>query len=158
MRIGVNLFAAQVRSGTLASDVTAALRRHRLPPTALELEITETIVLSVEDAVIDQFRDLHRQGIGIAFDDFGTGYASLSSLKRFPLTRLKIDRSFVRDLMSERHDAAVVRAIIQIGTTQASTSSRRVSRPAIRRPSCSRWAADKVKATFMVERCPQHSS
>lgn len=115
MRIGVNLFAAQVRSGTLASDVAAALRRHRLLPTALELEITETIVLSVDEADIDQFRDLHRQGIGIAFDDFGTGYASLSSLKRFPLTRLKIDRSFVRDLIFERHDAAVVRAIVQIG-------------------------------------------
>ena len=88
----MNLFAAQVRSRTLASDVVDALRRHRLSPGMLELEITETIVLSVDEADLDQFRDLHRQGVGIAFDDFGTGYASLSSLKRFPLTRLKIDR------------------------------------------------------------------
>ncbi|GJE13788.1 hypothetical protein FOHLNKBM_4854 [Methylobacterium longum] len=115
MRMGVNLFAAQVRSRTLASDVVDALRRHRLSPGMLELEITETIVLSVDEADLDQFRDLHRRGVGIAFDDFGTGYASLSSLKRFPLTRLKIDRGFVRDLMAERHDAAVVRAIVQIG-------------------------------------------
>lgn len=115
MRMGVNLFAAQVRSRTLASDVADALRRHRLPPGMLELEITETIVLSVDEADLDHFRDLHRQGVGIAFDDFGTGYASLSSLKRFPLTRLKIDRGFVRDLMAERHDEAVVRAIVQIG-------------------------------------------
>ena len=115
MRMGVNLFAAQVRSRTLASDVADALRRHRLPPGMLELEITETIVLSVDEADLDQFHGLHRQGVGIAFDDFGTGYASLSSLKRFPLTRLKIDRGFVRDLMTERHDAAVVRAIVQIG-------------------------------------------
>lgn len=115
IRMGVNLFAAQVRSRTLASDVAEALRRHRLSPGMLELEITETIVLGVDEADLEQFRELHRQGVGIAFDDFGTGYASLSSLKRFPLTRLKIDRSFVRDLMSERHDAAVVRAIVQIG-------------------------------------------
>ncbi|MBP1179331.1 putative bifunctional diguanylate cyclase/phosphodiesterase [Methylobacterium sp. PvR107] len=115
MTMGVNLSAAQVRAGTLASDVADALRRHQLSPGMLELEITETIVLSVDEADLDQFRVLHRQGVGIAFDDFGTGYASLSSLKRFPLTRLKIDRGFVRDLMAERHDAAVVRAIVQIG-------------------------------------------
>lgn len=116
IRIGVNLFASQVRSGTMATDVADALRRHRLAYGMLELEITETIVLSVAEADIEQFRDLYRQGVGIAFDDFGTGYASLSSLKRFPLTRLKIDRGFVWDLMSERHDAAVVRAIVQIGS------------------------------------------
>jgi EAL domain-containing protein (putative c-di-GMP-specific phosphodiesterase class I) len=115
LKMGVNLFAAQVRSRTLASDVADALQRHRLAPEMLELEITETIVLSVDEADLDQFRSLHRQGVGIAFDDFGTGYASLSSLKRFPLTRLKIDRGFIRDLMAERHDAAVVRAIVQIG-------------------------------------------
>ncbi|MGU3361526.1 putative bifunctional diguanylate cyclase/phosphodiesterase [Methylobacterium sp. M6A4_1b] len=115
LRMGVNLFAAQVRSRTLASDVADALRRHRLAPGMLELEITETIVLSVDEDDLDQFRGLQGQGVGIAFDDFGTGYASLSSLKRFPLTRLKIDRGFIRDLMSERHDAAIVRAIVQIG-------------------------------------------
>lgn len=115
VKMGVNLFSAQVRSGTLATDVADVLQRHRLNPALLELEITETIVLRVDEADLGPFRDLHRSGVSIAFDDFGTGYASLSSLKRFPLTRLKIDRGFIRDLMTEQHDAAVVRAIIQIG-------------------------------------------
>ncbi|TXM90347.1 GGDEF and EAL domain-containing protein [Methylobacterium sp. WL116] len=114
-KMGVNLFTAQVRSGTLTSDVADALQRHRLSPEMLELEITETIFLKVEEPVLRPFRDLHRRGVGISFDDFGTGYASLSSLKRFPLTRLKIDRGFVRDLMTDQHDAAIVRFMIQIG-------------------------------------------
>ncbi|GJD42400.1 putative signaling protein [Methylobacterium cerastii] len=114
-KMGVNLFTAQVRSGTLTLDVADALQRHRLSPEMLELEITETIFLKVDEPVLRPFRDLHRRGVGISFDDFGTGYASLSSLKRFPLTRLKIDRGFVRDLMTDQHDAAIVRSIIQIG-------------------------------------------
>lgn len=115
VRMSVNLFAAQVYAGTLATDVRSALERHRLKPEELELEVTETIALRADGAILVPFQKLRGDGVGIAFDDFGTGYASLSSLKRFPLTRLKIDRGFVRDLGSEPHDAAVVRSIIQIG-------------------------------------------
>lgn len=115
VKMGVNLFAVQVHAGRLEADVLDALSRHRLDPRMLELEVTETIALRAEGPMIAQFEALHRHGIGVAFDDFGTGYASLSSLKRFPLTRLKIDRGFIRDLTSDPHDAAVVRAIIQIG-------------------------------------------
>jgi|UPI0002F06C64 diguanylate cyclase (GGDEF)-like protein/PAS domain S-box-containing protein len=115
LRMGVNLFAAQAHAGTLEADVLEALNQHRLRPEVLELEVTETIALRADEAMLGQFEKLQRQGIGIAFDDFGTGYASLSSLKRFPLTRLKIDRGFVRDLLTDPHDAAVVRAIVQIG-------------------------------------------
>lgn len=112
VRIAVNLFAAQLRTGTLAADVMQSLARYRLPPSTLELEVTERIALQADDAILEPIRDLHAAGVAVAFDDFGTGYASLSSLKRFPLTRLKIDRSFVRDVLNDRHDAEIIRAIL----------------------------------------------
>lgn len=115
IRIGVNLFDAQFRAGTLVESVTEALARHGLPPDALELEVTETIALQHDDGVLEPLRALHRLGVRIAFDDFGTGYASLATLKRFPLTTLKIDRSFVQDLLRDEHDAAIVSAMLILG-------------------------------------------
>jgi diguanylate cyclase (GGDEF)-like protein/PAS domain S-box-containing protein len=115
LRMSVNLFAAQLRSGTLVEVVEATLARHGLEPEDLELEITETIALRHEDKDLAPLRSLRDRGVGIAFDDFGTGFASLSALKDFPLTRLKIDRSFVRDVCSNRHSAAIVRGVITIG-------------------------------------------
>ena len=112
IRIGVNLFGSHLRDGTLAQEVMAALSEHRLEPGTLEIEVTERIALQADDSILDPIRELHGHGVAIAFDDFGTGYASLSSLKRFPLTRLKIDRSFVRDILTDRHDAEIVRAIL----------------------------------------------
>ncbi|TPG52163.1 sensor domain-containing phosphodiesterase [Sphingomonas glacialis] len=114
-RVGINLFAAQVRAGTLETVILTALERHDLQPSDLELEITETIVLGHDDGALEPLRRLHDLGVGIAFDDFGTGFASLSTLKRFPLSRLKIDRSFVEDICSEPHSIAIVRAISAMG-------------------------------------------
>ena len=114
-RIGVNLFAAQFRRGDLAERVQATLAGTGLPATALELEITETIVLRHDAAVAAALEELRAIGVGIAFDDYGTGYASLSLLKRFPLTRLKIDRSFVTGMASSQQDATIIRAILQLG-------------------------------------------
>jgi EAL domain-containing protein (putative c-di-GMP-specific phosphodiesterase class I) len=99
----------------LVEVVEANLDRHGLAPGDLELEITETIALRHEDKDLEPLRSLCAQGVGIAFDDFGTGFASLSALKDFPLTRLKIDRSFVRDVCGNRHSAAIVRGVITIG-------------------------------------------
>jgi diguanylate cyclase (GGDEF)-like protein/PAS domain S-box-containing protein len=115
LRMSVNLFAAQLRSGTLVEVVEATLTRHGLMPSDLELEITETIALRHEDKELAPLWNLRARGVGIAFDDFGTGFASLSTLKDFPLTRLKIDRSFVSDVCSNPHSAAIVRGVITIG-------------------------------------------
>ena len=112
LRLALNLFGAHLQQGTLGSEVMTSLARYRMPPNLLEIEVTERIALQADDAILEPLRELHRQGVAIAFDDFGTGYASLSSLKRFPLTRLKIDRSFVRDLLADQHDAEIVRAIL----------------------------------------------
>jgi len=114
-RVSVNLFAAQLRAGTLEAVVTNALERYGLEPSSLELEVTETIVLGHDDGTLDQLRKLYGIGVGISFDDFGTGFASLSSLKRFPLTKLKIDRSFVEDVCQEPHSMAIVRAVAAMG-------------------------------------------
>ncbi len=81
----------------------------------LELEVTETIALYHDDESLASISDLRRQGIGIAFDDFGTGYASLSTLRRFPLSSIKIDRCFVRDLLVSRRDRVITTALISLG-------------------------------------------
>ncbi len=113
-RIGVNLCGAQFRVGDLASEVIELLNRHGLPPHALELEVTENIVLDNDAVVLDVLERLYRHGVGIAFDDFGTGYASLSLLKTYPLTRIKIDQSFVRGMLNSKRDASVIRAILDM--------------------------------------------
>ncbi|GGE86509.1 putative bifunctional diguanylate cyclase/phosphodiesterase [Sphingomonas prati] len=110
--MGVNLFGAQFRTGRLAEDVIGVLARTGLPPTALELEITENIALRHDETMLPPLKVLRELGVGVAFDDFGTGFASLSLLKRYPLTRLKIDRSFIREIGTDRSDTAVVSAMV----------------------------------------------
>ncbi len=112
-RIGVNLFGLQFRIGSIVDEVIAVLDRHGLPPEALELEVTESIVLD-DDVVLDALQRLRDYGVGIAFDDFGTGYASISLLRRYPLSRIKIDRSFVQGMMDSTRDASVVRALVDM--------------------------------------------
>lgn len=113
-RMGVNLFGIQFRSGDLVGEVRGALARHGLPPQALELEITENIILKHDDAMLAPLVQLREDGVGVAFDDFGTGYASLSMLKRYPITRLKIDQTFVRNLCDSVQDASIVRAVVHM--------------------------------------------
>ena len=112
-RMGVNACAVRLHSGEIAAFTMQTLAACGLPPENLELEITETVVLAHESACAAALRELRAHGIGIAFDDFGTGYASLSLLEDFPLTRLKIDRSFVRK-MNHAPDVPVIRAILQL--------------------------------------------
>jgi diguanylate cyclase (GGDEF)-like protein/PAS domain S-box-containing protein len=110
-RIAVNLFPAQAYSAALASDVEAVLRATGLPPDCLELEITENAALNGEapDATLQKVDAL---GVKLAFDDFGTGYASLTYLTRFPVWRIKIDRGFVSGISDSLDDAAMVRSLI----------------------------------------------
>lgn len=113
-RIGINLFSAQFRNSDLVTEIIEALDRHGLPPHALELEVTENIVLDNDEIIFTMLEHLRNYGLGIAFDDFGTGYASLSLLKTYPLTRIKIDQSFVQGMLTSRRDAAVVGAILDM--------------------------------------------
>jgi EAL domain-containing protein (putative c-di-GMP-specific phosphodiesterase class I) len=92
--------------------VERALRDTGLDPGHLELELTESVVMYNVDEVLATLRDLKSIGVRISLDDFGTGYSSLSYLKRFPIDKLKIDRSFVSDVITNPEDAAIARAVI----------------------------------------------
>ncbi|MEG3178917.1 EAL domain-containing protein [Sphingomonas sp. RB3P16] len=114
LRVGVNLFASQLRSGRLFDVVTSALAKYGLSPKSLELEITENTVLRHSNQSTKALRSLKSLGVGIAFDDFGTGFASLILLQKYPLTRLKIDRGFVNKIDRKAGDAAIVKAVVSM--------------------------------------------
>jgi len=121
VRVAINLSPSQLHSGDLAHSVAELLRTTGLSPSLLEIEVTEDILLHDEVRVLDMFKRIQQLGVRILFDDFGTGYASLSYLKKFPLDGLKIDRSFVLDLLADSDDAAIVGSTIglskQLGLT-----------------------------------------
>ncbi|HMK80649.1 MAG TPA: EAL domain-containing protein [Xanthobacteraceae bacterium] len=112
-RMSVNLFSCQLRDESLLRDVDDVLRATGLPADALEIEITENIALNHDEAspVLQKLRE---RGVKLAFDDFGTGFASLSYLTKFPLSRIKIDRSFVGKVTDDAEDAAIVRSLISM--------------------------------------------
>ena len=115
IRLGVNLSLSQLQVGNLAATVEAILKDTGFLPSLLELEVTENILLEDDAKALEIFRGIRDLGVNIAFDDFGTGYASLSYLKKFPLDRLKIDKSFVRELRAGSEDAAIVGSTISLG-------------------------------------------
>jgi diguanylate cyclase (GGDEF)-like protein len=115
--VSVNLSPIQFRHTGLVSSVADALTQAELDPACLELELTESFVMHDAERINVAMQSLKKLGIAIAVDDFGTGYSSLSYLKRFPVDRLKIDKSFVRDIDSDPDDAAIARAIITLGHT-----------------------------------------
>jgi EAL domain-containing protein (putative c-di-GMP-specific phosphodiesterase class I) len=111
-RCAVNLSAHQLASLALIDDIRSALARHRLPPDALEVELTESVLMADPERANGMLQQLHAMGVRISIDDFGTGYSSLSYLKRFPAQALKIDRSFIRGLPADDDDVAITQAVI----------------------------------------------
>jgi EAL domain-containing protein (putative c-di-GMP-specific phosphodiesterase class I) len=114
LRIGVNLAPLQFRSGDLTATVLDILRTTGLPAHLLELEVTENILLADDERTRETFAALRRAGIRIAFDDFGTGFASLTHLRCFPIDCLKIDRSFVMEIEKNKLDSVIVRSVIDL--------------------------------------------
>jgi len=94
--------------------VAAVIETHRIDPSRLKLELTESVVLDDLDDIVTKMHALKALGIGLSMDDFGTGYSSLSHLKQLPLDQLKIDRSFVRDIVTDPNDAVMVQTIIDM--------------------------------------------
>ena len=115
MRVAVNLSTQQLRNENLPAVVRGALACYSLSPTELELEITESVAMHNPELTMAILGQLNELGIVLAIDDFGTGYSSLSYLKHLPIHRLKIDRSFVRDITSNHDDVAICSAIIVLG-------------------------------------------
>jgi len=115
LRMAVNLSTVQLHHSELPRVVNNLLQAYRLPPRSLELEVTETGLMEDISTAAQHLLSLRRSGALIAIDDFGTGYSSLSYLKSLPLDKIKIDKSFVQDLLDDDDDATIVRAIIQLG-------------------------------------------
>jgi len=112
--LSVNLSARQFRQANLSRTVADILSDTGLDSVCLELELTESMMMHDTELFIDKLHELKMMGIHLAIDDFGTGYSSLSYLKRFPVDTLKIDQSFVRDIVTDPHDAAITRSIISL--------------------------------------------
>jgi len=112
--VAVNLSVLQFRRGNLEHQVVEALRSSGLPASALELEITESVLMQDHDKVFATVDRLEALGVRLAIDDFGTGYSSLSYVKRLRVDKLKIDKSFVRDALSDASTAGIVRAVIEM--------------------------------------------
>lgn len=112
--VAVNLSAVQFHGADIVALVSQSLQNSGLEPRYLELEITESVIIEDPERVIRIMEELKTLGVGLSIDDFGTGYSSLSYLKRFPIDKIKIDRSFVRDLESNTNDAAIIRMVIGI--------------------------------------------
>jgi diguanylate cyclase (GGDEF)-like protein/PAS domain S-box-containing protein len=117
LTLAVNVSARQFRQPAFVDQVLDVIERTGADPTRLKLELTESLLVANVEHTVDSMRALKAKGIGFALDDFGTGYSSLAYLKRLPLDQLKIDQSFVRDVLSDPNDAAIARTILGLGQT-----------------------------------------
>jgi EAL domain-containing protein (putative c-di-GMP-specific phosphodiesterase class I) len=115
LTLAVNVSARQLAQTYFVDHVLAAVDHFNVPPGRLKLELTESLLLEKTEDTIHKMTTLKARGIGFSLDDFGTGYSSLSYLKRLPLDQLKIDQSFVRDILSDTNDAAIARTVIALG-------------------------------------------
>ena len=121
--VAVNLSAIQFRSKNLVPTIVSALATSRLPATHLEVEITESVLMQDNDATLAVLHQLRELGVRISMDDFGTGYSSLSYLRQFPFDKIKIDRSFVRDLAERSDSLSIVRAVTGLGSSLGMTTT-----------------------------------
>ena len=114
-RVSVNLSLKQLKQRNFIQRISSILRSYEVSPTSLELEITETTLMEDTDRTIKLLDELYALGLHLAIDDFGTGYSSLSALQQFPISTLKIDKSFVRHVSTSSDDATLVATIVQMG-------------------------------------------
>jgi diguanylate cyclase (GGDEF)-like protein len=115
LTVSVNVSARQFEEKRLVERIAASLEDSGLPPSSLELEVTESLLMRDLNQAVERMRELKAMGVSLSIDDFGTGYSSLSALKSFPISTLKIDKSFVRDLATSEDDQAIALAVISLG-------------------------------------------
>ena len=114
LRMAVNVAASQFRRGDLLERIRGALEEAQLDPRYLEIELTESVVMTDPEETATILEQLSRMGVLVSVDDFGTGYSSMNYLRRFPIDKLKIDRGFLKDLITSSDDASIVQAIISL--------------------------------------------
>jgi EAL domain-containing protein (putative c-di-GMP-specific phosphodiesterase class I) len=113
--LAVNVSAAQLAQPGFVESVKKALLHSQAPATQLKLELTESMLANDVEGIITKMMDIKALGVNFSLDDFGTGYSSLSYLKRLPLSQLKIDKSFVRDVLTDPSDAVIARTVVALG-------------------------------------------
>ncbi len=113
--VSINISASQFRDAVLTKKIGAAVAAAGLAPSALEIEITESVMAADAQRAVEILTELNAMGIRIAIDDFGTGYSSFAYLKRFPIDTLKIDRAFIHGLPEDSKDGAIVTSLIGLG-------------------------------------------
>ncbi|MBN8991856.1 MAG: EAL domain-containing protein [Rhizobiales bacterium] len=123
VRVAVNVSPVQFRSQTLALNVAAALAASGLAASRLELEITEAVLIRDDEMALEVLHQLRKLGVRVALDDFGTGYSSLSYLQRFPFDKIKIDRSFIKDLAGSGASSSIVQAVVNIAAASDMTTT-----------------------------------
>ena len=138
-KIAVNLSARQFRLDGFEQLVGHVLRESGLPSRYLELEITETSIMENAAKTVSVLNELNNMGLSLAIDDFGTGYSSLAYLKRFPIHKLKVDRSFIKDIDEDENDAAIAKSIIDLGHNM----SLEVIAEGVERQSQTSWLTDR---------------
>jgi diguanylate cyclase (GGDEF)-like protein/PAS domain S-box-containing protein len=116
-RVSINLSLKQLRQASFITRCKAIFKRHDVSPTCFELEITETTLMVDAKRTLKSLDELYGMGLHLSIDDFGTGYSSLSALQQFPISTLKIDQSFVRDVPHDTDDSTIVRTIVDMGRT-----------------------------------------
>ncbi len=115
LSLAVNISQAQFRQSDFVNQIFALIERYNIDASRLELELRESMLVNDVQDIIDKMSALRERGVKFSLDDFGTGFSSLSYLKRLPLNKLKIDQSFVRDVLIDSHDAAIVRTVVALG-------------------------------------------
>jgi diguanylate cyclase (GGDEF)-like protein len=123
IRVAVNVSPAQFRSGKFADQVQATLTQTGLPPSRLEIEITESLLLRDTQANLATLHRIKALGVRVSMDDFGTGYSSLGNLRSFPFDKIKIDKSFINDMKSSADAAAIVRSVVTLGRSLGMTTT-----------------------------------
>ncbi|MBC7983469.1 MAG: EAL domain-containing protein [Candidatus Obscuribacterales bacterium] len=114
-RVSINLSLKQLRQASFVTRCRSVFKRHEVSPTCFELEITETTLMADTKRTLKMLDELYAMGLHLSIDDFGTGYSSLSALQQFPISTLKIDKSFVRDIPHDTDDATIARTIVDMG-------------------------------------------
>ena len=115
LRLSVNISQLQFRQADFVAQVLGLIERYGIRAELLELEVTESMLVQDLDDIIQKMGALRAHGVSFALDDFGTGYSSLNHLKRLPLNQLKIDQSFVRDVLTNPNDASIARTVVTLG-------------------------------------------
>ncbi|MEF7612292.1 EAL domain-containing protein [Aquincola sp. MAHUQ-54] len=117
LNVSINLSALQLQDPKLLDTLSTSLQRHAVEPGMLELELTESMLMDHAESTLQTMQAIRRLGVGLVIDDFGTGYSSLNYLNRFPINKLKIDRSFVHEMLNDPNARAITQAIIGLGRT-----------------------------------------